>query len=159
MSPAVPPASPDRPLSQQEMLAWRTFVETVPDLMLAITADLAAHDITLGDYQVLVFLSEAEARSMRMVDLSAALHLTPSGLTRRLDGLTRDGYVTRVPSREDRRVMMAVLTDRGFAKLVEAYPTHLASVRRRIFDRCRTADISALGRAFSSIQVGLDGES
>jgi DNA-binding MarR family transcriptional regulator len=155
--PVVALASPDLPLDQREMSAWRTFVETVPDLMLAITADLAAHDLTLGDYQVLVFLSEAEDRRMRMVDLAAALHLTPSGLTRRLDGLARDGYVARVPSRQDRRVMLAVLTDRGFAKLVEAYPTHLASVRRHIFDRCRRADVAALGRAFASIQAGLDG--
>jgi DNA-binding MarR family transcriptional regulator len=143
-------------LDKYEMTTWRTFVETVPDLMLAIKSDLAAHDLTLGDYQVLVFLSEAEGRHMRMVDLAASLHLTPSGLTRRLDGLTRDGYVDRVSSQEDRRVMMAVLTDRGFAKLVEAYPTHLASVRRLIFDRCRTADLKALGRAFTAIQAGLE---
>ena len=54
----------------------------------AIEDDLQPHDITLGDYQVFVFLSEAEGRRMRMVDLAAALHLSPSGLTRRLDGLT-----------------------------------------------------------------------
>ena len=76
-----------------------------------------------------------------MVDLAAALHLSPSGLTRRLDGLTAAGIVDRVPSLQDRRVMLAVLTDSGFAKLTEAYPdpprqrppTHLRSllVRRR----------------------------
>ena len=52
-----------------------------------------------------------------------------------------DGYVDRVPSLQDRRVMLAVLTDSGFAKLTEAYPTHLASVRRRIFDHCSSADV------------------
>ena len=95
-----------------------------------------------------MFLSEAEGRRMRMVDLAAALHLSPSGLTRRLDGLCREEYVDRVPSKQDRRVMLAVLTDRGFAKLTEAYPTHLASVRRQIFDHCSSADVAALGRVF-----------
>ena len=144
-----------RPLDTHEQVAWRTFVETVDDLTRAIEDDLQPHDITLGDYQVFVFLSEAEGRRMRMVDLATALHLSPSGLTRRLDGLCREGYVERVPSSQDRRVMLAVLTDSGFAKLTEAYPTHLASVRRRIFDHCSSADVAVLGRVFSAIQAGL----
>jgi DNA-binding MarR family transcriptional regulator len=150
----VPSTSPER-LDRREHAAWRTFVETVDDLMAAMKNDLAPHDITLGDYQVFVFLSEVDGHRMRMVDLAAALHLTPSGLTRRLDSLTRRGYVDRVPSLQDRRVMLAVLTDSGFAKLTEAYPTHLASVRRRIFDQCSPADVAALGRIFGAIQKGL----
>jgi DNA-binding MarR family transcriptional regulator len=151
----MPSPSTERPLDRREHAAWRTFVETVDDLMAAIDKDLDAHEITLGDYQVFVFLSEVDGRRMRMVDLAAALHLSPSGLTRRLDGLTRRGFVDRVPSLQDRRVMLAVLTDSGFAKLTEAYPTHLASVRRRIFARCSRADVAALGRVFTAIQAGL----
>ena len=149
------PSSSSERLDRREHAAWRTFVETVDDLMATMNRDLAPHDITLGDYQVFVFLSEVDGHRMRMVDLAAALHLSPSGLTRRLDGLTRRGYVDRVPSLQDRRVMLAVLTDSGFAKLTEAYPTHLASVRRRIFDHCSTTDVSALGRIFAAIQKGL----
>ena len=151
----MPAASPSTPLDRREQAAWRTFVETVDDLMLAFNDDLEPHGITLGDYQVFVFLSEVDGRRMRMVDLAAALHLSPSGLTRRLDRLTRHGYVDRVPSVEDRRVMLAVLTDHGFDKLLEAYPTHLASVRRRIFDRSSWKDIAAVGRVFGAIQKGL----
>ena len=151
----MPAASPTIPLDRREQAAWRTFVETVDDLMLAFNEDLEPHGITLGDYQVFVFLSEVDGRRMRMVDLAAALHLSPSGLTRRLDRLTRHGYVDRVPSVEDRRVMLAVLTDHGFDKLLEAYPTHLASVRRRIFDHCSRNDVAAVGRVFGAIQKGL----
>jgi DNA-binding MarR family transcriptional regulator len=151
----VPSTSRERPLDRREHAAWRTFVETVDDLMADMNKDLAPHGVTLGDYQVFVFLSEVEGHRMRMVDLAAALHLSPSGLTRRLDGLTRHGYVARVPSLQDRRVMLAVLTDSGLAKLNEAYPTHLASVRRRIFDHCSSADVAALGRIFAEIQKGL----
>jgi DNA-binding MarR family transcriptional regulator len=151
----VPAVSPETPLDRREQAAWRTFVETVVDLMVAFNEDLGPHGITLGDYQVFVFLSEVEGRRMRMVDLAAALHLSPSGLTRRLDRLTRHGYVDRVPSLEDRRVMLAVLTDRGFDKLREAYPTHLASVRRRFFDRCSRTDAAAIGRVFGAVQKGL----
>jgi DNA-binding MarR family transcriptional regulator len=151
----VPAAPPATPLDRREQAAWRTFVETVDDLIGAFNEDLQTHGITLGDYQVFVFLSEAGGRQMRMVDLAAALHLSPSGLTRRLDRLARHGYVDRVPSLEDRRVMLAVLTDRGVDKLLEAYPTHLASVRRHLFDRCSWTDVAAIARVFGAVQKGL----
>ncbi len=64
-----------------------------------------------------MFLSEADGRAMRMCDLAARLQLSPSGLTRRLDGLVRAGVVERRPSETDRRVMLAVLTAEGAAVL------------------------------------------
>ena len=102
-------------LDAEEMRAWRAYVETVFELNAALEADLAEHGLTLGDYQVLVFLSEADGRAMRMCDLAARLQLSPSGLTRRLDGLVRAGVVERRPSETDRRVMLAVLTPHGAA--------------------------------------------
>lgn len=151
----VPSTSVAAPLHGVEELAWRAFIETVDDLTKALGDDLAVHGITLGNYQVFVLLSEAPQRTMRMVDLAAALHLSPSGLTRRLDRLVRLGYVDRMPSASDRRVMFAVLSDAGHAKLVEAYPTHVESVRRRFLDQCSADDVDALARVFSAIQRAL----
>ena len=42
------------------MDAWRAYIEVQGDLINAIERDLATHGLTLGDYQVLVYLSEAE---------------------------------------------------------------------------------------------------
>ena len=95
---------------------------------------------------------------MRMCDLASNLQLSPSGLTRRLDGLVRSGLVNRQPSIADRRVMLAVLADAGAAKLAEAYPVHLASVRRRIIDQLDAADVDAFGRIFTTIQAALRAE-
>ena len=47
-------------LTDAEQEAWRTFITTVHDLMAALEADLAPHGLTMGDYEVLVWLSEAE---------------------------------------------------------------------------------------------------
>ena len=82
-------------LNETEAVAWRAFIESVGDLTAAFEAGLAEHGLTLGDYQVLVYLSEADGRSMRMCDLADALRLSPSGLTRRLDGLVKGGLVAR----------------------------------------------------------------
>ena len=141
--------------SERELFAWRAFVETVSDLQNALETDLSPTGLTLGDYQVLVFLSEADDQSMRMCDLASSLQLSPSGLTRRLDGLVRHGLVDRQPSVADRRVMLAVLTDAGVDKLADAYPVHLASVRRRLIDQLDAGEIDAFGRIFSTIHAAL----
>jgi DNA-binding MarR family transcriptional regulator len=150
-------AAPIRPLSDREMAAWRAYVETATDLTAALEADLAPTGMAVGDYQVLVFLSEAPDQTMRMVDLASRLQLTPSGLTRRLDGLVGCGFVTRSPSVRDRRVMLATLTDAGYRALRDAYPTHLASVRRRVIDLLEPDDVDALARIFGAIQAALRG--
>ncbi len=142
-------------LTPNEMVAWRTYIETYADLVAAIERDLAEHDLTLGDYQVLVYLSEADERSMRMCDLADRLQLSPSGLTRRLDGLVKAGLVTRQPSIEDRRVMKAMLTDQGFETLRTAAPDHVDSVRRHIFDHLDDSQVDALAAIFTAIGEGL----
>jgi DNA-binding MarR family transcriptional regulator len=142
-------------LTTREMTAWRTYIETYGDLISAIERDLAEHDLTLGDYQVLVYLSEAPKRSMRMCDLADLLQLSPSGLTRRLDGLVKAGLVTRDASTDDRRVMLARLTPSGLAALEDAAPDHVASVRRHIFDHLDDDHVDALASVFQAIRAGL----
>ncbi len=118
-------------LDDEEMRAWRGLVEAYAELHAALEADLlAGFGIDGGDYGVLVNLSEAPDQRLRMCDLAARLHLSPSGLTRRLDGLVKAGYVAREPSPGDRRVTLAVLTDSGRATLEAAAPVHVAGVRR-----------------------------
>jgi len=142
-------------LTEREMTAWRTYIETYSDLIGAIERDLGEHDLALGDYQVFVYLSEAPGRSMRMCDLADLLQLSPSGLTRRLDGLVRAGFVTREPATDDRRVMLASLTPNGLAALEAAAPDHVASVRRHVFDRLDGDQVEALASIFQAIRNGL----
>jgi len=142
-------------LDEEEMAAWRNYIETVVDLNAALEADLAAHGLTLGDYQVLVHLSEAHEHQMRMCDLAARLQLSPSGLTRRLDGLVRMGLVERRPSNVDRRVMLAVLTEHGQEYLAKVAPDHVESVRRHIIDLLTAEDMAAMARIFGTIQTAL----
>jgi DNA-binding MarR family transcriptional regulator len=142
-------------LTPAEMRAWRAYIGTYSDLANALEGDLTREGVNLGDYQVLVYLSEAPDRSMRMCDLAEHLQLSPSGLTRRLDGLVKSGAVVRQGSESDRRVMMAVLTDAGYATLERVAPHHVASVRRRIFDKLDAAQVSALESIFTAINEGL----
>ena len=113
-------------LSPREMRGWRAYAETNNHLLAALEADLSPHGLTLGDYEVLIHLSEAPERSLRMSDLAGKLRLSPSGITRRIDGLVRSGLVERRQCPTDRRGSNAVLTEIGQEKLEQAgYPRWL----------------------------------
>lgn len=151
-------ALPTRFLNELEMSAWRTFIETYYDLISAIEADLAPCGLSLGDYQVLVTLSEAPDHRMRMCDLADILQLTPSGATRRLDGLVRSGWVDRLNSNIDRRVMLAGITEAGWAKLHEALPPHVNSVRRHLVDLLDEGELRALASTFAKVRDSLSSD-
>ncbi|MGZ4672834.1 MAG: MarR family winged helix-turn-helix transcriptional regulator [Ilumatobacteraceae bacterium] len=142
-------------LSASEMRAWRNFIESVSLLTAAMENDLTPFGLTTGDYEVLVRLSEADSERLRMCDLAVALQLSPSGLTRRLDGLVTSGLVERVASPSDRRVMFAALTPAGRAKLEEAAPDHVASVRKRFLKGLDRDQIRSLGEIFETVRANL----
>ena len=142
-------------LQPTEMAAWRSYIETYADLIAALEDDLAPTGLDLGDYQVLVFLSESDEQSLRMCDLAARLQLSPSGLTRRLDGLVRAGLVERRGSEDDRRVMLAALTRRGLEVLERAAPVHVESVRRHMIDLLDESELAVFTSAFQKIRAGL----
>ena len=99
-------------------------------MLAALDGELQAeHGLSLGEYEVLVHLSEAPEHSLRMTDLAGRLRLSPSGITRRIDGLVRAGLVERRQCPSDRRGSNAVLTDEGLRRLT----------RRRAHARARCA--------------------
>jgi DNA-binding MarR family transcriptional regulator len=141
-------------LTDREQRAWRALVGATSALMATLDAELqAAHQMSLADYEVLVALSEAPDRRLRMSDLAAVLHLSPSGLTRRLDGLTRRSWVTRERCPSDRRGTFAVLVDEGYRRLEEAAPTHVAGVRRHFIDRLSDRQLSNLAGALDGLEA------
>ena len=140
-------------LDVDEAAAWRGLREVFADVHASLDAELVAqHGLTEGEYAVLVCLSEAPRRRLRMRDLAAMLHLSPSGLTRRLDGLTEAGLVRRQRASDDRRATLAVLTPRGAAKLAAAAPDHVDAVRRHLLDHLTRPQVRQLGRAFAAVR-------
>lgn len=138
-------------LNQREMRAWRGYIETIGGLQNALEGDLTDEGLAVGDYQVLVYLSERPDGRMRMCDLAELLHLSPSGMTRRLDGLVRLGAVAREPSPQDRRVTLAVLTASGRRLLERVAPRHVMSVRRHFIDALTPHQIDVLGDVFEAL--------
>jgi len=132
-------------LDPEEQQAWRAYLETTRLLIPALDRQLQADaGISFTDYGVLVQLSEAPGRQMRMRDLAEATVSTPSAVTRAVTRLEEAGWVRRVECEDDRRGMNAVLTRAGAAKLAAAAPGHVAAVRANVFDHLTATQVRQL---------------
>jgi DNA-binding MarR family transcriptional regulator len=129
-----------------EIAAWVGLLRAHASTTRRFNAELVSeHGLTLNDYEVLLHLSRAEGRRLRRVDLAERILLTPSGITRLLEGLERSGYVERAACEADARVTYAQLTDEGEAKLREAAEAHVVAIRDFFRDRFSKDELVALG--------------
>ncbi len=127
------------------LAAWVRLLRAHASATRELSAELQAeHGLTINDYEALLHLSRAENAAMRRIDLAAQLLLTPSGVTRLLDGLEHDGYVCKGSCSTDARVTYAVLTDAGREKLAQASCSHMASVTRLFRERFSDEELTAL---------------
>ncbi|QGG97157.1 MarR family transcriptional regulator [Actinomarinicola tropica] len=115
----------------------------------------AEHGLTLADYEILVHLSEAPERRLRMADLADAASVSRSRLTHRVDRMTAQGLVERAPCPTDRRGTFAVLTPAGFSVIEAAAPTHVAGVRRYVVDPLDPAVLDAAGGALGTVAAAI----
>jgi DNA-binding MarR family transcriptional regulator len=124
-----------------------------------LSADLQAeHGLTINDYEALLLLSQAEDRRMKRVDLARSLVLTPSGVTRLLEGLEGAGLVERASCDADLRVTYAQLTDAGSARLEAASCSHVGSIRTLLEESLTADEIDALAEMLGKLP-GVSGPS
>jgi len=104
----------------------------------------AAGQITVTDFEVLRRLDDAPDGRMRRIDLANAVGVTPSGMTRLLDGLENSGAVGKKHCTSDQRVVYAVITDAGRTLLRTTAQTHLASLVALFGERFSDDELSDL---------------
>jgi DNA-binding MarR family transcriptional regulator len=125
--------------------AWVRLLRGHAGMRRAVTAQLQdEHGLTVNEYETLLLLSHAPDRQMRRVDLADSLQLTPSGITRLLDGLRVRGLVDKAACSRDARVSYAVLTESGHDKLVAASCSHLGAIRALFEERYSEPEIETL---------------
>lgn len=136
---------------------WRSLIRLMVLLPRAIDEDLARRDgLSLSRYVVLMRLSEAPGQALRMSDLAEASALSPSRVTRIVQPMIAEGLVTREAVPGDGRASLARLSERGLARLQQAWPAHLAGVRALILDHLDPADLTdfqrVLGRLLPAVE-------
>lgn len=122
-------------LSDEEQAVWRAYLSMTNTVRKAIARQLAEDaDMPVTYYEILVHLSEAPGRTLRMSALAAAVEGTQSQLSHAINRLAERGWVQRQRCREDGRGWLAELTDDGMRALQDAAPPHVACVRSLLFD-------------------------
>ena len=113
-------------------------------------------DLSHFEYIALAMLSETPDRRLRMSQLSVLTNGSMSRLSHVAKRLERQGFITREQSDTDGRVINAVLTDKGMAKVVATAPGHVAHVRKLVIDALTPEQLSALRDIGGAILEAID---
>jgi DNA-binding MarR family transcriptional regulator len=139
------PASEPRWLDADEQKAWRAWLYSAQLLMDRLDRELTHETgISHAYYEILVALSEAPGRMMRMSQLADRCLSSRSRLSHAVSRLEERGWVRRQVCEDDGRGQLAVLTDEGFAALEAAAPVHVESVRNHLFDQLTPEQVDAM---------------
>lgn len=133
-------------LTPVELDAWRVFLRAHARVTRVLDAELTAEcDLPLGEYEVLLHLSQAPGMTLRMTDLAERVVLSRSGLTRLADRLEREGLIRRESCPADARGTNAVLTGKGRLRLLKAGSVHLRGVREHVTSLLSDEELATLG--------------
>ncbi len=139
-------------LTDEQQRSWRAYLEGTARFVEALDH---AHDaeapLSLGEYHLMVQLSEAPDHTLRMSELADYLALSRSRLTHTVDRMERRGLVERRPVAGDRRGVNCVMTEAGWDLLVASAPHHVAAVRRFLVDVLEPEEFEVLGRAMAKV--------
>jgi DNA-binding MarR family transcriptional regulator len=131
---------------------WRTFLVAHAQVRRQLERELQAEQsLGLGEYEVLLLLTRADERRLRMSDLADRLGLSRSGVTRLIDRLQAEALVERASCATDRRGSWAMLTDAGHDRLRRASPTHLRGVGEHFLNRIPATELQALQRTLDRV--------
>jgi MarR family 2-MHQ and catechol resistance regulon transcriptional repressor len=115
--------------------AFGLLAEVYTGLTNALSGQLAEHELSVVEFEVLVRLARSPQQQLRMTELAGQVALTSSGITRVVDRLERRDLVRRQACPDDRRGSWAVLTTAGLQRLTTALPGHLALLERHFTGR------------------------
>lgn len=146
-------------LNPTEMKAWRKYIVSSRGLLEALDLDLADHDLSMADYEILAQLSEAPDRRLRMSELADVAMLSRSRLSHRMKVMETAGWIKRESCPSDKRGSFAVMTAKGWKAIVAAAPDHVESVRNRFIDHLSKADQVVLAAIFEKVGNALRNES
>jgi len=139
-------------LTDDEQRAWRAWIAVSLLLPDRLSRDLQEEsEVSLADYVILMHLSEAPDRRLRMSELADATMSSRSRLSHQIDRLSAAGLVDREPCSGDRRGFFAVLTPAGWDFVVQVAPDHVASVRKRLVDVLTPEEFAEFGRLCAKV--------
>jgi DNA-binding MarR family transcriptional regulator len=131
---------------------WRTLAAVHGLIEAALEKSLqGSHGLSVVEYTVLDALSRQDGWHMRMQQLARAAALSSSATTRLVNRLEERGLLTRVICADDRRGIYTELTPAGRSLLLEARPTHDATLQAAIEEARSTPELAPLVDALRTL--------
>jgi Transcriptional regulators len=144
-------------LDAEQQRHWRAFLTGSAIVTSALSAQLEAESgLSLSEYEVLVRLSEAPERTLRMSRLAEGLVHSRSRLTHTVRRMEERGLVERRQCESDGRGVNCRMTEHGYQVLVEAAPGHVMAVRRVLVDVLTPEQFAALGEAMAAVAAAAE---
>ena len=135
---------PELDLAQQK--SWQNYLTTVLRMSTLLNRKLTdAHGVSLDDVRLLSLLDSAPDGSVQMGELVDALPSLPSRLTRQVRRLEVIELVQRTTSPQDRRRVIATITEAGRALVAEAMTTYANEVQTHFLGPLTRPQIAAIG--------------
>jgi DNA-binding MarR family transcriptional regulator len=146
----------DRPLSRTEEELWSTLLQISIALPRTLEAGLMrSAGLATTEMVVLVSLSNAPERQLRMSQLAEVTALSASRVTRIVAELQKRGFIDKRTSDDDGRGYIAALTTSGRAELKRTYPARLRKAREHAIDRLDPAAVPIVLDSLKRILEGL----
>ncbi len=143
-------------LTAEEQEIWRAYMNASVEFSAHIDRQMRRESgMPMAYYEILVRLSEAPTRCLRMSELADASLSSRSRLSHAVAALEKNGWVRRRPADADRRGWVCELTDDGFEALADAAPGHVRTVREHLFDVLTPEQLVTLGEIGRAISAGL----
>lgn len=134
------------------MRAWRSYIVGSALLRQQLHAEMSErHGVALGDYELLVLVSECPDLRMRMTELAAGIGGSKSRISHQVARMEKAGLLRRTHCAGDGRGVYAELTETGLAKLKEAAPTHVEGVRAHLIDLLSESERTVLAEVFGRV--------
>ncbi|MGW8768336.1 MarR family winged helix-turn-helix transcriptional regulator [Streptomyces sp. NPDC055815] len=144
-------------LTDEEQHVWRAYLHATTLLEDHLDRQLQ-RDAGMPHvyYGLLVQLSQAPRRRLRMTELARSAKITRSRLSHAIARLEKNGWVRREDCPSDKRGQFAQLTDEGMEVLRQNAPGHVAAVRQAMFDRLSPEQVEQLGAIMRVMAEGLE---
>lgn len=143
------------PFTSSEFAAWRGMLRVHSTVFRELDRRLlASYGFGIDAYGVLITLVTVPAGELTIGELGERRNLSPSGISRSVDRLTKIGLVERRPNPADGRSFLVGLTAEGLARLRAAQAVHHSVVRELLLARLNDADLKRLGELWEKALPG-----
>jgi MarR family transcriptional regulator, 2-MHQ and catechol-resistance regulon repressor len=131
------------------ILVYKKMVCTTHSIQEVIKQLISQYQINHNEFLVLELLYQEGEQPIQKV--GKKVFIASSSITYVIDKLEKNGYIQRIPCKEDRRVMYAKITELGTKMMEELYPQYQEKLNM-IFADCQEKEMNELAHMLTKVE-------